>query len=253
MPTDEGASERAVYVSDATALMANPSERARLASAISAGEITEVVPYGLGGSLSSSAGRQELVGWFDELHAAGARIVAPVSSTERVLALEGLGTRLDGMVTELEFWNRDDRAAAFEEERQLLGQMRAAGATWTTPDHVVEVGAYLGYPTADEAQVLADAVDFVFLNYSVSSPTDAYDHTVGMRSLRERFTWFAAAGTPIWPIFYATGEVDMRAALASAGTTAAEQVFCADVARDGVDAPLAGFTYFAFEALPEHW
>jgi hypothetical protein len=69
-------------------------------------------------------------------------------------------------------------------------------------------------------------------------------------SLRSRYAAFTSI--ECWPIFYASGEVDMRAALKSRGIAAAERTFVSAV---GADPDLsrflpAGFAYFTFEAMP---
>ena len=82
-------------------------------------------------------------------------------------------------------------------------------------------------------------VDFVFVDASVSSPERAWPR------VRERFAWFSAAHVAVWPIFYATGEVDMNAALRANGLAQAEARF-----RSDSSARAAGYAYFTFEATP---
>jgi hypothetical protein len=160
----------------------------------------------------------------------------------------------DGLVTEHEYWNRVDRAAALDELLALLATMRAQAAAWTVDGRSPAIGAYLGYPTAAEARRLAAAVDFVFLDYSVRTPARAWHHVHGRGGpLRERFAWFARAGVDVWPIFYAAGEVDMQPALRAEGLAGAEARFREDLAADAElgERRVTGFVYFTVEALPD--
>ena len=56
----------------------------------------------------------------------------------------------------------------------------------------------------------------------------------------------------VWPIFYATGEVDMAAALRASGIDAAEARFRDDLAADPElgDQHVTGFVYFTLDAMP---
>lgn len=112
---------------------------------------------------------------------------------------------------------------------------------------------YLGYPTAAEAERLAHAIDFAFLDYSVRSAGGAWHHVHARHgSMRARFAALARSCVALWPIFYATGEVDMGAELARGGVDDADARFGADpnVDRELGGARLGGFVYFTFEALP---
>jgi hypothetical protein len=252
---------RIVYIRDAAALVADHPARARLLRLVAQRRISGVVPYGLGPLLDARAGRAALAAWIDELHRRGAEVIAPVADTRRLRALAALAAeqpaaRFDALVTELEFWNRADRAASLAELRALLAEMRARAAP--PPGRPIRVGAYLGYPTPDEASRLAADVDFVFLDYSVRAPARAWSH-VHRRGgpLRDRFGAFAGRGVDVWPIFYADGEVDMRDALRGAGVAAAERRFRADLAADAAlgGYRVAGFVYFALPAAgdPTLW
>ncbi|MCW5801805.1 MAG: hypothetical protein KIT31_05415 [Deltaproteobacteria bacterium] len=228
---------------DAATLTARPEPLLRL---VDARAITDVAPYGLGPLLATRAGRTAAAAWIDELHAHGARVIIPIAGRDRLRALDALraehpATYVDALVTELEFWNRrDDRSRAFEDAMQLIAEMRA----WARgTSRKVDVGAYLGYPTRAEAARLAGAIDFAYLNYSVASPARAWT------SQRARYALFAGTRVALWPIFYATGEVDMRDALDAGGVGGAEAAFTADQRRDAAAAP-AGFVYFTLEAMP---
>jgi hypothetical protein len=250
---------RAVYVKDAATLLASASERARLDGAIRDRHVTEVVPYGVGAMLATPELRAQLDAWIVQLHTEGAQVIVPVASADRLAALiafvaEYPAARLDGLVTEFEFWNRTDRGPALDELVALLDAMRNQHAAWARGPG--RVGAYLGYPTADEAERIAGAVDFVFLDYAVTTPERAWAHVRGTsNSLRERFGWFATTGVKVWPIFYAAGEVDMQASLQVEGAGVAEQHFTSDLAHDPQlgATKVAGFVYFTFEALPDRW
>jgi hypothetical protein len=232
---------RAVYISDPSPLLAANADR--FAGELAAHKISVVIAYKLGPLL----GDPRLAGWIDALHVRGFRVLAPVASVHGLDELARFvgdhpTTWFDGLVTEYEFWNRkDDRDAAFAEMLALLKAMRAGEPAWSR-GHPANVGAYLGYPTADEARQLAAAIDFAFLDYPVRQPAGAFQH-VGRIHYAER--WAAFANIPEWPIFYARGEVDMHAALASGGLDAAESQFIGDAN------PLpTGFVYFTWEALP---
>jgi hypothetical protein len=242
-----------VYVRDAAALTSG--EHRRLLRLVDSREVTDVAPYGLGPLLSTRAGRAAVAKRIDELHTHGARVIVPIAGADRLRALDLLAaehptTYVDALVTELEFWNRrDDRARAFEETMQLISEMRA----WARrARHVAEVGVYLGYPTRDEAARLAAAIDFAYLNYSVASPKRAWNHVHASSSLRARYAMFAGTRVALWPIFYATGEVDMRRALETSGVAGAEAAFIADQRADRELASVApaGFVYFTLEAMP---
>lgn len=254
------APRRAAYVRDVVALATDAGARSRVVRLVRERQMTDVIPYGMGTLLASAEGRAVLAAWIDEVHAAGGRVVAPVAGADRVRALAVLvdehpAVWFDGLVTEREYWNRVDRAAAFDELIALLATMRAQAAAWAVGGRSsLAVGAYLGYPTAAEAQRLAAAVDFVFLDYSVRSPARAWDHVHGRGGpLRERFAWFARSGVAVWPIFYAAGEVDMQPALRAEGVARAEARFHEDLAADAElgDRRVAGFVYFTVEALPD--
>ncbi len=216
---------RGTYLKDTPALLASPELRARLEQLVRSHRITTVVPYALG----SLAGTQQLSTWIDEIHRAGGRVVVPIAGTDRLFALANGRLWVDGFVSELEYWNKPDRP--LDDLLALVTAMRG----WNNHGHPFEVGVYLGSPTAEEAGRIAKAVDFVFLDYSVSSPEKAWSP-----KLRARLDLFA--GVAVWPIFYATGEVDMRASLVS-GLERAEQQF-------RTQARVAGFVYFTFEATP---
>lgn len=245
---------RAMYVQDPAALMVRGAAHDRLIALLDSRAVTDVVPYGLGPLLENAGGRIIVAMWIDDLHARGARVIAPIAGTNRLVALDALfhehpGSYLDGVITELEFWNGDDRAASFATMLALIGEMRTRVATWG--NRALRVGAYLGYPTTAEATQLAAVLDFVFLNYSVTAPERAWSKShAASGSMRSRYAAFASIER--WPIFYATGEVDMRAALKSRGIAAAERTFLSAVAADPQLSrfPPAGFAYFTFEAMP---
>jgi hypothetical protein len=208
--------DRAVYISDPAPLLAHADA---FAANLRSRHVAVVITYALGRLLATAESRTTLAAWIDGLHAHGVRVMAPIAGAKRLAELQTLisehsSTWFDGLVTEFEFWNRkDDRAAAFAELVALVASMRASEPAWTH-GHAGKVGVYLGRPTADEAHQLAS--------------------TIG---------WFATI--PEYPIFYASGEVDMRAALATTGLDAAESRFIADAKP----AP-AGFVYFTWETLP---
>lgn len=248
---------RAVYVADTPTLIADPTARARLTAAITARTYTEVIPYKLGALLGSVTSRAALAGWIAEIQDAGGAVTAPIAGRDRLDAIAKLvaeqTVHLDGLVTELEFWNRDDRTEAFAEMLALLDAMRAHTTDWAAPQKPLTISAYLGYPTTDEAAQLAGRVDRVLLNYSVRSPVEPWsEQSRRMVSLRRRFAMFAQLRVAIWPIFYANGEVDMGAALRSAGVVATEDAFREGLAGhpDLAGTPLPGFAYFTYEAMP---
>lgn len=247
---------RTVYIQDGAALIASPAARAALVDRLTRHQLRGVAPYRLSPLLVDAAGRTRLAAWIDEIHRAGGEVIAPVAGRDRVAALaqvvaEHPGTWIDGAVTEIEYWNQPDRAAALVELEGVLDAL-AAARPMLAPGRDVRIGAYLGYPTAAEAAELATRLDFVHLDYSVASPRDAWMHVARGEALRDRYAWFAEAGVEVWPIFYATGEVDMAAALASAGLAGVEARFEADVAADPAYGQLtaAGFAYFTLEAVP---
>lgn len=256
-PAPVDATPRTVYVRDAAALIASPPARGALLARAARHDLTAVAPYGLGPLLADPAGRAQVAAWIAELHRAGVAVVVPVAGTDRVAALVALvdaspGVWLDGVVTELEYWNQAARADGLVALEATLDALRAAGPR-LAPGHDLRVGAYLGYPTAAEAAELATRLDFVFLDYSVASPAEAWRHVHPRGgALRDRFAWFARAGVEVWPIFYAAGEVDMRAALVRVGEAGVEARFRADLAADPDyhDLAIAGFCYFTLEALP---
>lgn len=241
---------RAVYVQDPTALMASNAARQRLIGLIDSRAVSDVVPYGLGPLLENPSGRAIVAMWIDDLHAHGARVIAPIANASRLVAFDAVfrehpASYLDGVITEFEFWNSEERSTAFDTMLALVAEMRSRRGTWA--NRALRVGAYLGRPTASEAARLATQLDFVFLDYSVTAPDRAWAKTYPSGSLRDRYRAFAAIER--WPIFYATGEVDMRATLRAHGLVAAEQVFVRDSGRDH-ERPPEGFAYFTFEALP---
>lgn len=248
---------RAAYLRDVSDIVSNPEARARLVRVVAQQRITEVIPYQMAALLDSPAKRTALAQWIDELHRRGVRVIAPIAGRDRldalaVLTREHPATWFDGMVTELEFWNRIDRPLALDGMLDLLAAMRSRAGQAERAGHRARVGAYLGYPTLDEARRLAPVVDFVYLDYSVTSPALAWSHVRrGSGPLRSRFAWFSRAGVEVWPIFYATGEVDMAATLRASGTDAAEARFRNDLAADPElgDQHVAGFVYFTLEAL----
>ncbi len=243
---------RAVYVTDPTSLTVDGPARRDFLALIDQKAITDVVPYGLGGLLEGRDGRRVLASWIDDLRARGARVIVPVASGRRLGALDVLfrehaSTSIDGVITELEYWNAttDSRTAAFEAFTSLLGEMRARRSSWAHPS--LRVGAYLGYPTPAEASAIVALVDFVFLSYAVNTPESAWSKTFATRgSLRARYAAFRQIER--WPIFYARGEVVMKAAQTTRGRAVAERVFLRDSRREREGAP-AGFAYFTLEAM----
>jgi hypothetical protein len=221
--------------------------------------VTEVIPYRMAALLDRPATRTALSRWIDELHRGGIRVIAPIGGRDRIDALvvlirEHPEAWLDGMVTELEFWNRADRSAALDEMLDLIVAMRAQAGAAGRAGHPARIGAYLGYPTVDVARRLASVIDFVYLDYSVTSPALAWSHARGDSGpLRNRFGWFSRAGVEVWPIFYATGEVDMAAALRASGLDAGEARFRQDLAADAElgDQRVTGFVYFTLDAMPD--
>lgn len=248
---------RTAYVRDGAALIASPAARAALIERFARHQLRGVAPYQLAPLLADADGRTRLAAWIDEVHRAGGQVIVPVAGLDRVGALaqviaEHPGTWLDGAVTEVEYWNQPDRAGALAELLALLDALAAQGAA-LAPGHALRIGAYLGYPTAAEAAELAARLDFVHLDYSVASPRDAWTHVHAKGGpLRDRYAWFAEAGVEVWPIFYATGEIDIAAALATLGMGGVEASFEADRAADPAYGRLAvtGFAYFTLEAVP---
>ncbi len=250
---------RAMYVRDAALLTTTPPSRARLDRLLDHKQVTDVIPYNLGPLLATVNEREGVAMWIDELHRHGGRVIVPIAGHDRLRALDTMlaehpTTWIDGMITEVEFWNRADRVIGFEEMMALVADMRIQAALWRHGGRVMPVGAYLGYPTQAEAARLATAIDFAYLDYSVTSPGRAWGWVHGTGGpLRLRFGWLASAGVEVWPIFYAAGEVDMAPALRADGTNAAELRFRTDLARDRELGKLAvtGFAYFTFEAMPD--
>lgn len=231
----------------------------RLAQLVADRRVTDVIPYGIGSMLTTPSGRDALARWIGDLHRLGARVVVPIAGSSRLHGLRALIDQhptlwLDGLVTEYEYWNRADRAPAFDELMALVAAMRAHAAVWQRGGHPVSIGAYLGYPTAREAARIAAVVDAVYLDYTVRDPAVAWGHVrTGGGPLPRRLGWFACAGVEVWPIFYAAGEVHMGTALRTRGVGAAEARFLADMAQDHRPCPyrVAGFAYFTIEALSE--
>lgn len=256
-PRASGAPGRGAYVRDAAALVGDRTARSALRERVVTGEIAIVAPYGLGPLLATPADRAALAAWLEELRGAGAQLVAPIAASSRldelaVLVGEHPAAWFDAVVTESEYWNAADRARGFAAMQALVADMHAHG-TRLAPGHTLRVGAYLGYPTEAEAAELAATLDFVFLDYSVTSAAAAWSHVHARGGpLRDRFAWFAGAGVEAWPIFYAAGEVDMTADLRSMGFDGAEARFRADLTadRDYGELPVAGFMYFTLESLP---
>jgi len=248
---------RTAYVRDGAALIASPDARAALVDRLAHRQLRGVAPYQLSPLLVDAEGRTRLAAWIDEVHRAGGQVIVPVAGIDRVGALaqvvaEHPGTWIDGAVTEFEYWNQTDRAGALAELLRLLDALAARGPE-LAPGRGLRIGAYLGYPTAAEAAELAARLDFVHLDYSVASPRDAWPHVHAKGGpLRDRYAWFAEAGVEVWPIFYATGEVDMAAALGALGLGGVEARFAADLAADPAYGQLAatGFAYFTLEAVP---
>jgi len=206
--------------------MADPVQRARLSQLVRDHEITTVIPYSL-----AHADPTALRAWFDEIHRDGGHIIVPIAGVDRLTALAG--ARVDGFISEFEYWNQPTRP--LDDLLKLLAAMRS----FDNHGYPFSVGAYLGSPTQDEAARIAAAVDFVFIDASVTTPERAWPR------VRERFEWFTAAHVPVWPIFYATGEVDMNAALHAKGLAGAEAQF-----RSDSGSRAAGYAYFTFEATP---
>jgi len=256
-PPATPATARTAYVRDTPALIASPTARAALAERLAARQLTAVAPYHLAPLLVDADGRTRLAGWIDEVHRAGGQVIVPIGGADRIGPLtqviaEHPGTWIDGAVTEDEYWNRADRAAALTELLDLLDALGVAGPA-LAPGRGLRIGAYLGYPTAAEAAELAARLDFVFLDYSVATPRDAWVHVHAKGGpLRDRYGWFAQAGVEVTPIFYATGEVDMAASLEAFGLNGVEARFEADLAADPAYGQFAvtGFAYFTLEALP---
>jgi hypothetical protein len=89
-------------------------------------------------------------------------VVLPIAGVDRLAQLAATPIWIDGLVSELEFWNKPDRPV--NEVLELLAAMHR----WPNHGHAFSVGAYLGSPNAEEAARSAAAVDFVFLDYSIS-------------------------------------------------------------------------------------
>jgi hypothetical protein len=193
------ATARTAYVRDTPALIASPTARAALAERLAARQLTAVAPYQLAPLLVDADGRTRLAGWIDEVHRAGGQVIVPIGGAARIGPLtqviaEHPGTWIDGAVTEDEYWNRADRAAALTELLDLLDALGVAGPA-LAPGRGLRIGAYLGYPTAAEAAELAARLDFVYLDYSVATPRDAWVHVHAKGGpLRDRYGWFAQAG-----------------------------------------------------------
>lgn len=212
--------------------------------------VTDVILYGLGPMLD----RPDLAPAIARLRSRGIRVLAPVAGLDRLATLVAFarrtGVRFDGLVTEHEFWNRSDRETAFRETEALLVGMRAQLFAWGASG--ARVGAYLGYPTEAESARLVELVDFVYANYPVRDPALAYRHIHRGVPLRDRLARFAKARITVWPIFYASGEVDMRGALVQQGLANVEATFRAAQSADAElrDVPVSGFVYFTIESMP---
>ena len=213
-------------------------EPAALVRFVRANAIDRVVFYGLGRVLGAERSEARFAALVRDLRAAGVSTIgAPIAAASRVDAVVAYDrghpeARIDLIVTELEYWHDcagEGVRACFAPMDELLATMRI-----TADREDLQVGAYLGYPTAAEARRIAARVDFVFLNYAVRAPGPWR---------RERLR--DLAGVEIWPIFYARGEVDMYAWLAAHGLDAAEAAFLADA-----ELPIGGFQYFSYEAMP---
>jgi len=166
----------------------------------------------------------------------------------------------DGLVTEIEYWrecplwqpeNGDGIRPCFEPLRAMLVRLAAVRDELALAGHArLQIAAYLGWPTRDEAQAIAPLVQRVLLHCEQPTPERAYDHRGG--GSRARLRDFAGRAE-IWPIFYARGDAPMDAWLATHDLDDAEAIWTNALLAEreswACDARIGGFTWFDYRAL----
>jgi len=243
-----------VYVIHTSAILGVAEKEAAFVSFVRENRFTAVTLYDAGPALREPAASR-LAGLVARLRRDGRvqSVGAPIASVERLAEVVAYGDAhpqgaFDAVVTELEYWNDCDGArgerACFGPFVSLLEAMRAAARP-----RGIRVGAYLGYPTKEEALRIASLTDYVLLNYPVRDPRTAYEdvHPRG-GALSARMQWFATTKAVVWPILYTRGEVHMGDWVRAHGLLAAEEAFLAGAVPE-VRPRIGGFQFFAHDVL----
>ncbi|KAI8830823.1 hypothetical protein BJ741DRAFT_618773 [Chytriomyces cf. hyalinus JEL632] len=203
-------------------LLYQPANQDQFFKFIQAHDITTLNLYDLGKVLSTIAWAALLPSFMQTLRKLGVLAINAVASSlegfEAIrtyqLAQTGAESQFDGLLTEIEFWNKyspaNDSAytKAFEEFIALLQEVRALKITHQSMNDSLPVMAYLGwlrpsklYSQSKQAELLARNLDVIYLHAYVKDPTTAWNYVEG------RVRAFASTRLPlkIWFILSAEG------------------------------------------------
>ncbi len=159
--------------------------------------------------------------------------------------------KFDGLVTEVEYWNGSQVGTAFNNLISLLQYMKnlgiknSAGNSLRRTTYIGWLGRNPNMSAAQEAQVLSQNVDRMFVHCYVKSASTAYSYC------QSRMNDFKTTGVEVYPIFSAEGVGSSAGAdtfmgnwLAANSIEAAEKIF------NGQALSIQpGFQYFEYSYL----
>ena len=169
----------------------------------------------------------------------------------------------DELVTELEYWHdcglvprADDGVIrpCFAPMRAMLDRLTQTRDALVANGHPpITLASYLGWPTRDEARAIASSVQRVLLHAEQPTPERAYAYAeLAGGTAPARLRDFAGHAD-VWPIFYARGEADMSAWMATHDLASIEHDWTAPLLRErdtwACDVRIGGFTYFDYRSL----
>jgi hypothetical protein len=269
--TDQVAHARELYVADVFEIADVPEREDALFAQTAAHGITRLTLYGHRVLLLDTPdGEGRLRRFIERARAHGIRSLgAPVGWNGELHSLAAYmranpGASFDELVTEIEYWNEcdsppdADRGATrpcFEPLRAMLEDMAALREELVHDGHPsVRLAAYLGWPSAEEARVVAALADRVLLHCEQADPDLAYDHSGTARGASSRGRLRDLAGrAEVWPIFYARGETNMGAWIGAHGIDVGEEIWITRLTDErepwACALRVGGFTYFDHRGL----
>jgi hypothetical protein len=180
---------------------------------------------------------------------------------DRINAFHNNQAPFDGLLTEIEFWNQDNKTKAFED---FLGYLRhVRSLTWS--HGLPPLAAYIGWPNASQISAMAPLLDSFYVHAYVRTPDSAFGYAADRLQSISSAARALKKKIPVRFIFSAesalcnAGVPFMGSWMAQTGATCftdAENVVTAAFSASGLgaDIVLQGFQYYEYfylrKALP---
>jgi hypothetical protein len=243
-------------------ILGDPAKEAAVLTYIGAHRIDSLALYDLGAILGDPALTADLVSFLNRAATQGVVDVNAVGDTtqsawDAIATFQKQNALLDGLLTEIEFWNP---GVTFQQFTATLQYMRSLGVQGRS-GNPIRIASYIGWPTQAQVDALVPLVDRLYVHVYVTSPDQAYGYG------QQRFRYIASANAQlgthvdVWPIFSAEGvmwkagaETFMGDWLAAHSLDEAESTLLAgwEANPPGAGVAATGIEYYEYFFLSEY-